>query len=114
MSESEFELETEDSEETEETEGPELPKPSHRPVKPLPRLWKTEPDSDDDDESSASKEAANKAAKAAAEAKLKSPAKLMPQGSQGQEAESEGLSGTRRELGQEKSAAGRDSDARHL
>ena len=31
-----------------ETEEPESPKPGRKPVKPLPRLWKTEPESDED------------------------------------------------------------------
>jgi formylglycine-generating enzyme len=33
-----------------EIEQPDPPKSSREPVKPLPRLWKTEPDSDDDDD----------------------------------------------------------------
>ena len=39
MSESEFEIEI-------EIEQPDPPKSSREPVKPLPRLWKTEPDPD--------------------------------------------------------------------
>jgi formylglycine-generating enzyme required for sulfatase activity len=70
MPESEFDLEIQEP----EIQEPEPPKSAREPVKPLPRLWKTEPDPSEDDDEGLD-QSAKKSSKAIDAAPSPSPAK---------------------------------------